>query len=552
MAALAFGSTTARAEQVDLVGLNIAGAEFADHVLPGVNGTNFFFAEERYFQYWSSKGIRLIRFPILWERLQPTLGGPLDPTYAGLITRTLGYAQKYNMKIILDMHNYIRYRGQVIGTNSVPYARYQEVWTQIAKQWSSHPGLYAYDIMNEPHDATAYWPTAAQHGINGVRAVDKRRPIFIEGNAWAGAYQWPQWNDPLLNLKDPSNNLIFQAHSYWDEGSGGTYNNVTAANLDPQYGVNRIKPFVEWLKKNGKRGMIGEIGIPDNDARWNVVLDNVLAYLRQNCIPVTYWAAGPGWGSYKLAVEPINGKERPQWPTLQKYINNTSCTAYGPMATGAAPTPAPTAPTPAPSTSDGVTSAINSFTNGDWLNGVYRAKAGFSVPATTANVAAFKVGAFVRLANGQTVKVTSVQVVGSNMSVFVEGPLLDGNAVGYPKTLTVVSSTSTAPVSGSTPTAPTPAPTTPAATGVTSTINNFTNTDWLNGVYRKKLGFSIPATTANKAAFKVGASVKMANGQIRKIYYVQVIGSNMSVFVDGAAVNSSTVGYPNKLSTVSN
>ncbi|TWI52572.1 aryl-phospho-beta-D-glucosidase BglC (GH1 family) [Pseudomonas duriflava] len=440
LAALALGTTAVQAEQVDLVSLNLSGAGFAPHVLPGINGTNYIFPVESYFQQWSARGIKTMRFPIIWERLQPKLGGPLDPTYVALIDRTFGYAQKHNVKIILDLHNYARYRGQIIGTSSVPYARYQEIMTKIAQQWSKQPALYAYDIMNEPNGALAYWPTAAQYGINGVRAVDKTRPIIVEGNGWASATRWAEWNDSLLNLKDPSNNIIFSAHSYFDENAGGSYGDVDVNKLDAMYGVNRVKPFVEWLKKHGKRGYIGEFGVPDNNPRWNLLMDNMLAYLKQNCVPASYWAAGPGWGSYFMSVEPVNGVERPQWATLKKYVDNTSCSAYGPKTT-ATSTPVATTPTvtsPSTSTSSTVTSTINNFTNTDWLNGVYRKKPGFSLPATAANKTAFKVGASVKMANGEVRKITSVQI-GNNLGVYLEGAAVNGSTVGYPKTLTLVS-----------------------------------------------------------------------------------------------------------------
>ncbi|WP_434135184.1 DUF4214 domain-containing protein [Pseudomonas luteola] len=324
----------ARAEQVSLVGLNLSGAGFAPQVLPGINGTNYIFPVEAYFQQWSARGIKLIRFPIIWERLQPTLGGALEPTYAALIDRTFSYASKYNIRVILDLHNYARYRGQIIGAGSVTYNHYQDVMMKIAQRWSGQASLYAYDIMNEPNGALAYWPTAAQYGINGVRAVDKVRPIIVEGNGWAEATRWAQWNEPLLKLVDPSNNIIFSAHTYFDANAGGNYDSIDVSTLDPMYGVERVRPFIEWLKKNGKRGYIGEFGVPDNDPRWLTMMDNMLAYLRQNCIPATYWAAGPGWGNYFMSVEPVNGQERPQWPTLRKYLNDTSCTSIGPLTNG--------------------------------------------------------------------------------------------------------------------------------------------------------------------------------------------------------------------------
>ncbi|MBH3439810.1 glycoside hydrolase family 5 protein [Pseudomonas lutea] len=329
-ALLALGSTAVQAEQVNLVGLNMAGAEFAGTVLPGINEKNYIFAKEETFKNWSARGIRLVRFPILWERLQPGLGYSLDQTYASLISRSLDYAHKYNIRVILDLHNYARYRGHIIGTSSVPYYRFENVWNRIAQKWGSHPAIYGYDIMNEPNGAVAYWPTAAQYAINGIRQADKAHLIFAEGNAWASAERWPVWSDSLKDLKDPVNKLIYEAHVYFDADGGGSYTQLSADSLSAQAGVNRVKPFVEWLKQNNKKGFIGEFGVPDNDSRWNVVMDNMLTYLKQHCVPATYRAAGPGWGNYSLSVEPINGQSRPQWPTLRKHLNDTSCTAIGP------------------------------------------------------------------------------------------------------------------------------------------------------------------------------------------------------------------------------
>ena len=94
------------------------------------------------------------------------------------------------------------------------------------------------------------------------------------------------------------------------------------------------------------------------------------------------------------------------------------------------------------------------------------------------------------------------------------------------------------------------AATTVAAASVSTKVNAFTNTDWLNGVWRTGAGFSIPATDANQAAFKAGASVRLADGQVRTISRAQVVGSNMSVFLDGAKLDGNKVGAPQSVATV--
>jgi endoglucanase len=51
--------------------------------------------------------------------------------------------------------------------------------------------------------------------------------------------------------------------------------------------------------------------VPDDDPRWLAVLDEFLAALQANGVGGTYWAAGPWWGSYRLSVEPRDGRDRP-------------------------------------------------------------------------------------------------------------------------------------------------------------------------------------------------------------------------------------------------
>ncbi len=118
--------------------------------------------------------------------------------------------------------------------------------------------------MNEPHDAVEQWPVAAQHGIDAVRDVDRARPILIEGNGWSSSYLWPRYNAKLLGLKDPADNLIYSAHVYFDNDGGGKYLKKDMTDFDPDVGIRRVEPFITWLKQHGKRGHIGEFGVPDN------------------------------------------------------------------------------------------------------------------------------------------------------------------------------------------------------------------------------------------------------------------------------------------------
>jgi len=75
-------------------------------------------------------------------------------------------------------------------------------------------------------------------------------------------------------LVDPSDNLIFQAHLYFDKDYSGQYlNSYDADGVTANTGVERAKYFVEWLKRYNKRGLLGEYGVPDDDPRWLETLE---------------------------------------------------------------------------------------------------------------------------------------------------------------------------------------------------------------------------------------------------------------------------------------
>ena len=154
------------------------------------------------------------------------------------------------------------------------------------------------------------------------RQIDTKTTIIVSGDEFSSARRWKECSDNLKTLTDPSNNLIFQAHIYFDSDSSGNYNKgYDEDGATVQTGVARLKPFVDWLKENNKRGFVGEYGIPDTDGRWMDILDAALKYLQENGINGTYWSAGPRWGDYPLSVQPTNNytQDRPQLSTLLKY-----------------------------------------------------------------------------------------------------------------------------------------------------------------------------------------------------------------------------------------
>lgn len=318
-------------------GVNMSGAEFAA-VYPGVEGTHYGYPGYQDIEYFANKGFKLIRFPFRWERVQKTMGGELDMTEINKMKEVVSAAEQLGVYVILDLHNFGRYCTEsngvdskencyaLLGSRTCSSAHFNDLWQKLAKEFMGYKNLWGYDIMNEPYsmlDKTSPWQSLAQSCIYAIREIDKNTPILIEGNEYASSSKWTNLSRDLKNLDDPSNLLIFEAHCYFDKDASGKYlGTYDSEQCTPETGVDRLRPFVEWCKENNKQGFLGEYGVPDNDERWLVTLDNALAYLAENGIGGTYWSAGPRWGADALAVQPTENytKDRPQMSVLSKYL----------------------------------------------------------------------------------------------------------------------------------------------------------------------------------------------------------------------------------------
>jgi len=104
-------------------GVNLSSAEFGSTV-PGTYGTTYIYPSVSSLDYYNNKGLRLIRLPFLWERLQQSLNAPLDSAELSRMDAFVAGISARNMLVLLDAHNYGRRAvggtSYIIGSTQVP------------------------------------------------------------------------------------------------------------------------------------------------------------------------------------------------------------------------------------------------------------------------------------------------------------------------------------------------------------------------------------------------------------------------------------------------
>lgn len=251
-------------------GVNLAGAEFGDagpsaplSPRPGTAGQQYAYPTQGSWQFLGAQGVKLVRLPVRWERLQPTLGAALDTAELGLLTQALSWASASGISVLIDQHNYARYTlsdgtirdlGQANPAGGTMTDAFVDFWTRMATQYKGTAGLWGYGLTNEPHDLTLIagktqgyetWQDASSRATEAIRAVDWQTPAHVTvcGYNYGNTHAWTALNGgtPWLYTTIPAGQtgagtprntdplVVFEAHHYLDIDHSGTYGTTEAA-----------------------------------------------------------------------------------------------------------------------------------------------------------------------------------------------------------------------------------------------------------------------------------------------------------------------------------
>ncbi|KAF2449084.1 glycoside hydrolase family 5 protein [Karstenula rhodostoma CBS 690.94] len=302
--------------QTQYAGINIAGFDFGcstdgscggAYVDPGANGI----AQMKHFA--TDDKLNAFRLPIGWQHLTNNqLGGSIDATVGAAFDNLVQGCLATGALCIIDLHNYGRWNGAIVGQGGPTDAQFADVWSKLATKYSSEKNI-AFGLMNEPHDLTmTTWATSVQAAVTAIRkAGATSQYILVPGTDYTSAGSFVQNSGPaLLSVKDAdgtTSKLIFDVHRYLDADNSGT--NAECVNDHVQ---DSFVPLASWLRTNGRKAILSEVGGGDTASCQQDVCAAIASLNENSDVYLGYvgWSAGAFDTSYVLSLTPSGSSDK--------------------------------------------------------------------------------------------------------------------------------------------------------------------------------------------------------------------------------------------------
>lgn len=325
-----------------IVGVNLASGG-GGHVRvdggPSVYGKHYVYNSEpdkpepqrhQEMNYYWAKGVRIIRLPFKWERVQSELFGPLyygdvdeGPWTGGQDMRRIDelvhhWTVTLGGWVLLDVHNYMGYEFADGGGTKLAYDNPRldahaliDLWVRLANRYADNPHIW-FGLMNEP-SGDKQTPVRVRDTMHAVvNAIRARTPalnkILVAGASYSSASNWVAKGQAAAyeDFYDPAGNFAYEPHTYFDFDSSGTVGTCVAG------AQANLHAITAWARSEGVRLFLGECAGGDpaisGQETCGAVVPAAYKYMSDNrdvWLGWTTWAAGRFWRpTYEFLLDP--------------------------------------------------------------------------------------------------------------------------------------------------------------------------------------------------------------------------------------------------------
>ncbi|MEG3162973.1 glycoside hydrolase family 5 protein [Sphingomonas sp. PB2P19] len=341
-------------DPVYVTGVNLSTGEFGTD--PGIYFQNYIYPSRpettdpkrhEYMDYIWKLGVRAIRFPVKWGRIQRDLYAPLygekapNAAWAGSldiarIDEIISYWTGKGGRVGLDIHNFgegpkggkVRFDPELDTTGkSFEVEAFIDLWLKLANRYATNTKVWFF-LMNEPNGSAAWSPlrcrSTFQSTVNAIRALTPAlNKIMVPGAEYSSTANWVSngQGEAFLDFVDPADNVVFECHNYFNSDKSGAGTDAGACVVNSQ---NQLVAITNWARTNGKKLWMGEIAGGDpavaGQSACGSVVPAAYKYMRDNkdvWLGWSSWGYGPFWpAGYAFNMNPTD-YQTPSAPTPQ-------------------------------------------------------------------------------------------------------------------------------------------------------------------------------------------------------------------------------------------
>lgn len=213
---------------------------------------------------------------------------------------------------MIDIHNFARWNGGVIGQGGPSDEQFVSLWSQLATKYAANDKV-AFEIMNEPHDLDInLWAQTCQKVVTAIRqAGAASQMILLPGTNFDSAATLVSSGSAaaMTGIQNPdgsTDNLVLDIHKYLDEDNSGTHRECVTDNVED------FKTVAKFLRDNGRKGLVSESGASGAASCLKAFCsqNNFINANSDVFVGFVGWAAGSFDASYVMGLTPTkqNGK----------------------------------------------------------------------------------------------------------------------------------------------------------------------------------------------------------------------------------------------------